>query len=79
MRVGFDVHLLEDARTVRADGLYAQEQFVRDFGYRLTVRQLAKHLELPVRQVRVRRFRLFTLEFSRELIAERRTYVATAG
>ena len=79
MRVGFDMHLLKDARTVCADGLYAQEQFVRDFGHCLTVRELAKHLELPVRQVRVRRFRLFTLKLSRELIAERRTYVAAAG
>ena len=79
VRVGFDAHLVEDARTVRADGFDAQEKLVRDFGNRLTGSELAENLELPLRQLRVRGLVSLAVELPCELIAERRTDVAAAG
>ena len=42
VRVGFHVHLLENARPIRTDGFYAQEKLVRNLRHRQATGELAK-------------------------------------
>src|SRR5258708_10810643 len=79
VRIRFEVHLLEDAGTVRAHRLHAEEELLGDLGDALARRELAEDLELPLGELRVRRLvRRRTREALRELVRDARAHVAAS-
>ena len=72
-------HLLQDPRTVRADGFYAQRKLLGDFTNDLAGSDQAQNLELAVGKQLLGGFWLSVAQVGGQLFRQRRADVAAAG
>ena len=78
IRVGSQIHLLEDARAVGTDRFHRKEQFVRDIRNAVARSQFAEHLEFARRQLFVRSAVNIAGECGGQLLRQCRTNVFLA-
>src|SRR5258706_7924648 len=77
VRVRLEVHFFENARTISAHRLDAEEELLRDFRHALPCGELAENLEFALRKLRMRRLvGGMAREALRELVGDARAHVA---